>query len=221
MGGASGEHYVSSIPFVHHPSYLDDLGTAGPLRISFGMTKPFITTAITSIALAAMCACNQDNRRSEPATPPLDQPPVVSNAPAQPQNVNTITVTGCLQKEGALMTTYIVTGVNEPSQKGIGTAGNGTVEREQLRAAANAYRVDPKEDLDMDAMVGKQVRVSGIIAKRADLPAASVTTPNSPDDAKNGSREKIDTGDLAKIDEASITVVSGSCGGHEEKVPAR
>jgi hypothetical protein len=30
---------------------------------------------------------------------------------------------------------------------------------------------------------------------------------------------KIDTGDLAKIDEASITVVSGNCGGHAEKVP--
>ena len=118
------------------------------------------------------------------------------------------------------MTTYIVTGVNEPSDKGIGTTGSpAAVEREQLRAAANAYRVDPKEDVDMDAMVGKQVRVSGIIAKRADLPAPSVTTPNSPDDAKNSSREKIDTGDLAKIDEASITVVSSSCGGHAEKVP--
>ena len=42
----------------------------------------------------------------------------------------------------------------------------------------------------MDAMVGKQVRVSGIIAKRADLPAFSVTTPNSPDDAKNSSMER-------------------------------
>ena len=122
------------------------------------------------------------------------------------------------------MTTYIVTGLNEPSQKGIGTAGNGTaVEREQLRAAANAYRVDPKDDLDMDAMVGKQVRVTGIIAKGADLPGARVTTPNSTGDATKNPRtmEKIDTSDLAKIDEASITVVSGSCGGHEEKVPGR
>ena len=70
-------------------------------------------------------------------------------------------------------------------------------------------------------MVGKQVRVSGIMARRADLPSPRVATPNSPDDAKNRSMEKIDTGDLAKIDEASITVVSSSCGGHPEKVPGR
>jgi hypothetical protein len=201
-------------------SYLDIARTAGALRISFSMTKHTITTAITSIALAAVCACNKDNRENAPATQPVDQPPITRTAPAEPQDLNTpITVTGCLQKEGALMTTYIVTGVNEPSQKGIGTTGSGgAVEREQLRAAANAYRVDPKDDLDMDAMVGRQVRVSGMIAKRADLPAASAVTPNSPDDAKNRSMEKIDTSDLAKIEEASITVVSGSCGGHAEKV---
>ena len=188
------------------------------------MTKSSITTAITSVALAAMCACNQDNRNSPPAAPPLDQPPAVSNAPAQPQGLNTITVTGCLQKEGALMTTYIVTGVNEPLQKGIGTAGSGTaVEHEQLRAAANAYRVDPKDDLDMDAMVGKQVRVTGMMASRADLPDAPATPPNTTDRPTKNPRtmEKIDTSDLAKIEEASITVVSGSCGGHEEKVPGR
>jgi hypothetical protein len=191
------------------------------LRIWSGMTKHTITTAITTIALAAVCACNKDSRDNAPATPPVDQPPITRAAPAERQDGTTpITVTGCLQKEGALMTTYIVTGVNEPSEKGIGTTGSpAAVEREQLRAAANAYRVDPKEDVDMDAMVGKQVRVSGIMAKRADLPAPSVTTPNSPDDAKNRSMQKIDTSDLAKIDEASITVVSGNCGGHAEKVP--
>jgi hypothetical protein len=193
------------------------------LRISSGMMKHTITTAITTIALAAVCACNKDSRDNAPATPPVDQPPITSTVPAEPQDGTTsITVTGCLQKEGALMTTYIVTSVNEPSQKGIGTTGNpAAVQREQLRAAANAYRVDPKDDLDMDAMVGKQVRVTGIIAKRADLPEAPATAPNPTDNATKDPRtmEKIDTGDLAKIDEASITVVSGSCGGHAEKVP--
>lgn len=195
--------------------------TATALRICSGMTKQTLTTAITTVALAAVFGCNKDNRDSVPATPPVDQPPVTRSAPAEPQDATMpITVTGCLQKEGALMTTYIVTGVNEPSEKGIGTTGSpAAVERERLRAAANAYRIDPKEDVDMDAMVGKQVRVSGIMAKRADLPTPSVATPNSPDDAKNRSKEKIDTSDLAKIDEASITVVSGSCGGHAEKTP--
>jgi len=200
------------------------LSTATALRIGPGMTKQTITTAITTVALAAIFGCNKDNRNTVPATPPVDQPPVTRSAPPTDSQDATmpITVTGCLQKEGALMTTYIVTGVNEPSEKGIGTTGTpAAVEREQLRAAANAYRVDPKEDVDMDAMVGKQVRVSGIMARRADLPSPRVATPNSPDDAKNRSMEKIDTGDLAKIDEASITVVSSSCGGHPEKVPGR
>ena len=187
------------------------------------MTKHTFTIAITTVALASVCACNKDNRDQAPATPPMDQPSVTRSAPAERQDINTpITVTGCLQKAGALMTTYIVTGVNEPSQQGIGTTGTGAaVEREQLRAAANAYRVDPKDDLDMDAMVGKQVRVSGMIAKRADLPDAPATAPNQaePDTKNPQTMEKIDPGDLAKIDEASITVVSGSCGGHAEKVP--
>ena len=99
------------------------------------MTKHTITTAITTVALAAICACNKDNRDTVPATPPMDQPPVTRSAPpAEPQDATMpITVTGCLQKAGALMTTYIVTGVNEPSDKGIGTTGSpAAVEREQL-----------------------------------------------------------------------------------------
>src|SRR5262245_19852598 len=186
------------------------------------MTKHTITTAITAVALAAVCACNKDNRDNTRTAPPTDQTPIAKSAPAERQDVNEpITVTGCLQKEGALMTTYIVTGVNEPSQKGIGTTGSPAgVEREELRAAANAFRVDPKDMIDMDAMVGKQVRVTGTIAKRADLPSAPVATPHSSDDRKDARpMDKIDTSDLAKIQDASITVVSSSCGGHEEKAP--
>jgi hypothetical protein len=187
------------------------------------MTKLTITTAITTLALAGVFACNKDSRENAAATPPIDQPPITSSARAARQDTTMpITVTGCLQKEGALMTTYIVTAVNEPSQKGIGTTGSGAaVQREQLRTAANAYRVDPKDDLDMDAMVGKQVRVTGIMAKRADLPDVPGTATNPTDNAAKSPRtmDKIDTGDLAKIDEASITVLSGSCGGHPEKAP--
>jgi hypothetical protein len=113
------------------------------------------------------------------------------------------------------MTTYIVTGMNEPSQKGIGTTGNGTaVEREQLREAENSYRVSPKDNVDMDSMVGKQVKVSGVIAKRADLPEPA-TAPSGKNEAKE--MEKIGKGDLAKIDDATISVVSNNCGGHEAK----
>src|SRR5262249_38127003 len=100
------------------------------------MTKHIITSTITAVALATVCACNRDNRDNTNAAPPANQTPITEGAPrADQQAANSpITVTGCLQKEGGLMTTYIVTGINEPSHKGIGTTGNGAaVEREQLR----------------------------------------------------------------------------------------
>lgn len=186
------------------------------------MTKHILTSTITAVALATVCACNKDNRDNTNTMPPADQAPLTQTAaPADQQAVNSpITVTGCLQKEGGLMTTYIVTGMNEPPQKGIGTTGNGTaVEREQLREAENAYRVSPKDNVDMESMVGKQVRVSGMIAKRADLPEPATATSgnNEAKEMKKEAKEmeKIDKGDLAKIDDATIAVVSDNCGGHE------
>jgi hypothetical protein len=189
------------------------------------MTKHIIPLTITAVGLATVCACNNDNRDAARNMPPLDQTPITRSAPpADRQDVDspiTVTVTGCLQKESGFSgfgTTYIVTSVNQPSQKGVGTSGTGAaVEREQLREAANAYRVETKEKVDMDAMVGKEVRVSGVIAKRADLPDLPAATPNPTGTSeKNEAREmeKIDKGDLAKIDQASISVVSDHCGGH-------
>jgi hypothetical protein len=172
-----------------------------------GMTKHIITSTITAVALATVCACNRDNRDNR--NMPANQTPMTQRAPsADQQAVNSpITVTGCLQKEGGLTTTYIVTAMNEPSQNGVGTSGNGAaVDREQLREAQNAYRVSPRDNVDMESMVGKQVRVTGVIAKRADLPSA--TTGN--DQARD--MQKIDKGDLAKIDNATVSVVSDTCG---------
>ena len=183
------------------------------------MTKHIITSTITAVALATVCACNRDNRDNRNNKPANQTPTTERTAPADQQAVNSpITVTGCLQKEGGLMTTYIVTAMNEPSQKGIGTTGNGTaVEREQMREAERSYRVSPKDNVDMESMVGKQVRVSGVIAKAADLPEPSTATSGK----NEKEMEKIDKGDLAKIDDAMISVVSNDCGGHEAKSPSK
>jgi hypothetical protein len=204
-------HYVPDVAQLHKECASVVCGRR--LAYLHGMTKHIMTSTIAAVALATVCACNSDNRDNTNAIPPANQTPTAQSAPPAEQAVNSpITVTGCLQKEGGLMTTYIVTRMNEPSQTGIGTTGNGTaVEREQLREAENSYRVSPKDSVDMDSMVGKQVRVSGVIAKRADLPEPTTATAGK-NEVKE--METIDKGDLAKIDDATISVVSDNCDGH-------
>src|ERR1044071_3946164 len=90
------------------------------LAYGLGMNKHIISTTITAVAVAGMFACNKETPNNTQTAPPMNQTPIARNAPAERQDVNSpITVTGCLQKEGALMTTYIVTGINEPSQKNV------------------------------------------------------------------------------------------------------
>ena len=71
----------------------------------------------------------------------------------------------------------------------------------------------------MDSMVGTQVRVSGVITRRADLPDLPAAAPDKNGTAGSEPRtmETIDKGDLAKIDDASIAVVADSCGGHADR----
>jgi hypothetical protein len=192
------------------------LGSGRTLAYKGRMTKHILSTVITTVGLAVVCACNTDNRDNVKSPPPMDQTQMARNRLPGERDINSpITVTGCLQREGGLGTTYIVTSKNEPRQKGVGTTGNGTaVEREQLREAAGAYRVETKENVDMDSMVGKQVRVTGTIAKRADLPDAPAAMPDHTGTADRNEAPAMPTigkGDLAKIGEASIVVVSDNC----------
>jgi hypothetical protein len=184
---------------------------------------------VTGLAIAASVACSNNNPRNSNGSNST-----AANPPAAGRQLDhapkAVTLTGCLQQDGR---TYIVTHLNEPSREGVGTTGNGAaVEREQLREAANAYRVESKDQSDWDKMVGKQVRVSGSLDKAADLPApagpladrgdrpgptsgsgvAGIGTAGS---TEAGRREKLDKGDLAHIAVESMTVVSENCGGTE------
>src|SRR4051794_5204718 len=106
-----------------------------PFKVAFAALAVTITTASTTVFDGAVLSA-QNDRGTQSAR---------SNTP--------LTVTGCLQRDGR---TFIVTRKNEPAQKNAGSTGNGgAVEREQLRAAANAYRVSPAERMDLDKMVGK------------------------------------------------------------------
>jgi hypothetical protein len=189
-----------------------------------GTSMSYVTVSkalVVSCAIAAAAACNSSNggnvngnadangtvdrsaadlKRDEPRQQPID-------------------VTGCLQQGSGH--TYILTRMNEPSQKSVGTSGSpAAVEHEQLRAAADAYRIDPQGDVKLDGMIGKQIRVSGMLADRADLPKPEANgTPSAAnnDGSRNSNRADIRQGDLAKIDATSVTVVNSACGDRAKK----
>jgi hypothetical protein len=139
---------------------------------------------------------------------------------ARSDNSAPVTLVGCLQK-GDGRSDYILTEVNS-TRTTVGTSGSAErpsaggqsdkssgdiVGQEQMRAAAHAYRLSGDRSA-LQPLVGKQVRVSGSITKSSDL--------NAHDDngrMKNRDRTKIDEGDLAKVDVASVDSVSDNCGG--------
>src|SRR5215203_1693731 len=105
---------------------------------------------VAGCAFAAATACGESsNNRTEigEAGASANRDATRSETAATP-----ITVAGCLQKGDG--SNFILTRINEPSQA-VGTAGAndrsagagspGTVEREQLRSAAGAYRIDPAD----------------------------------------------------------------------------
>jgi hypothetical protein len=186
---------------------------------------------VISCAIAAAAACNSSDRGNvngnADANGTADR--TAADMKRDEPRQQPIDVTGCLQQGSGR--TYILTRLNEPSQKSVGTSGSpAAVEREQLRSAANAYRIDPQGDVKLDDMIGKQIRVSGMLADRADLPKpeAGGTTVGSRDDRAttgsaandrtrtrdraNSNRADISQGDLAKIDATSVTVIGDACG---------
>lgn len=123
-----------------------------------------------------------------------------------------INLTGCLQKEGGLTTTYILTQVNEPTRS-VGTSGSSAanVDRERMREAKHSYRLSGDDD-QMKDLVGKQVKVEGTIAENSDLNKAQDRAKDNRDSHAN-----IDSSDLAKVDVKSIAQVSDACGNDAAK----
>src|SRR4051812_42586636 len=190
-------------------------------------------TLMVSCAIAAAAACNSSNggnvNSNADASGAADR--TAADMKRDEPRQQPITVTGCLQQGNG--GSYILTRLNEPSQKSVGTTGTpAAVEREQLREAANAYRINPQGDVKLDDMVGKQIRVSGMMADRADLPrpeangaaagsnrderatsgAANNDANRSAAAANRNDRADISQGDLAKIDATSASVVKDVCG---------
>jgi hypothetical protein len=167
------------------------------------------TMGAAGCVIAAVAACGgSGNSRTE-----AGQPAATADRSESP-----ITVAGCLQRgDGA---DFILTRINEPSHS-VGTAGEelggrpantdtgaGTVERELLRSAAGAYRVEGADGLNLGELVGREVRVVGTITANMNLPRAN--TDRDPVQVKEG--------DLARIEATSVAQTAAEC--HSAESPA-
>jgi hypothetical protein len=120
-----------------------------------------------------------------------------------PEPETPITVSGCLQRDDD--GDFLLTRVNRPAEKNVGSAGTpAEVEREQLRQAWATYEVEPADDVHIDNMVGKEVQIVGTIERSADFPKAEAQA--DPDD-----RAKVKDGDLTEVKASSASVIAETC----------
>jgi len=188
-------------------------------------TSNMLVGCSLALAIGAFaCGGNHDTDQARNAEPSRSGAPAATaqgaagtsgSATANPndRNDSPITLTGCLQK-GSGRSDYILTQINTEKTT-VGTSGTapstgaagGVVGQEQMRAAEHAYKLNGDRDR-LEPLVGKQVRVSGTLAKASDLTAHDDTGK-----LKDRDRTKIGEGDLAKVDVSSIDSVSANCGG--------
>jgi hypothetical protein len=176
----------------------------------------------TALARAALIACVGCGRSDNRTTQQQPEATGTSGNAAQQQT----TFEGCLQKgAGMFGTDYLLTMFNEPpgvaGTSGSITATGSSVEREQMTMAAKTYRLDPNDEhVKLGDMVGKRIRVTGVIAERARVPngtgpiGSSLDTqlPNRNRNVQDSYGSAVDSGDLAKIDVASAAVIGPACG---------
>ena len=171
-----------------------------------------LIAGIIAGCVAASVACSDNNTRT-------------ANDNRRSDNAvrEEMTLTGCLQGGGGTFSNgYLLTMLNDPA--GVGTSGSVTssgssVEREQMRIAAQTYRLDPDDDVDLDRMVGKQVRVDGRVSEEANVPngkggiGSNLDTQRPNRDAFDQERKgpQLRMGDLATFEVTSASIVADSC----------
>ncbi len=180
----------------------------------------FLTACASAALLSAGACTNETATRTDQTKAAPDTAAAKATSGSEDRAPQPIALTGCLQKGDG--SNYILTQINEPSA-GSAPATGDKVEREQINAAEHAYRLNAKEtnDDEWSKLVGRQVRVSGTIAKRSDL-EQQVGTSGSSDRAQDDKdRVKIHESDLAQVDVSQIQQVAASCGGHAAKTGAK
>lgn len=170
--------------------------------------------ACASAALLSAAACSNSNDQTANST---ERAPGAAAAPnatgtsgsADDTKAQPITLSGCLQKGDH--GDYILTEINEPAPGATSDKSANKVEREDLNAAEHAYRLknDNGKDSDLDNFVGRQIRVSGTVAKRSDIDQKVGTSGSNDKDNKG---VKLHDSDLAQVDVTNVQQTAASCG---------
>ncbi len=132
---------------------------------------------------------------------------------------------GCVQRGGGIMSNeLLLTMMNEPPGAA-GTSGSVTktgssVEREQMIMAAKTYRLRSTGSVDLDPLVGKQVRLTATIGEAADLPngnggigsSGDSQRPNRSPEDKLKQDPELSVADLGRLDVTNAVVTGEACG---------
>jgi hypothetical protein len=179
-----------------------------------------------ALACAAVVACvgcgSNDNSSS---TAGQQSQAGSDTARSEEQQAQQVTFEGCLQRGAGLFgTDYLLTMANEPpgaaGTSGSITESGSSVEREQMAIAAKTYRLEARGDVKLSDMVGKQVRVSGVISERANVPTGTggigssrdTQLPNRDRNQQDSRGAELETSDLGQLDVSSASIISESCG---------
>jgi hypothetical protein len=179
------------------------------------LSRTFVAGGLALALGAAACADSTTDDMTadrDPVSDAATNRAPDATAPAGQEGA-TITLTGCLQKQDALMDRFILTQVNAPSTP-VGTSGNNAsaAERDQLRAAKHSYELEVDDNDDFDKLVGKQVRVTGKLQELSDLNRGTTGTTADAKPRANDDRRDIDANDLAKVDVETVVQVADACG---------
>jgi hypothetical protein len=191
------------------------------------LDKTLLAGCAFAAALAIGCSNNEPraNNPSDTANRPAGTPGAAGTAgtaaDARDSEKNATTLTGCVQETKGITGNYILTQASAaPSGSApVGTSGStssgSAIEQKQMSAAKKSYRLSGETDQLKD-LVGHEVRVNGTVTDQGDIAATTPPADKKPSASARKSGD-INESDLPKIDVASVTNVSDSCGASAKK----
>ena len=132
---------------------------------------------------------------------------------------------GCVQRGGGILSNeLLLTMMSEPAGSaglsGSVTKSGSSVEREQMRMAARTYRLRATGPVELDELVGKQVRLTATIGEAADLPngnggigtSGDSQKPNRSTSDRLDQNPQLSVADLGRLDVQRAEVTGEACG---------